>query len=205
MLYYDDAFKHTKTKPFTMGHEGGEMIALGASVPSPFHNYLNTEPIRRYSCSESVPPFLLSVQYVINMNNVCIQYFLHGLGLNVVYARVVVPVNATVEETSPLLATVSINAVLTSYHTLKDLRAGETVLIVGLGINTLQIDKFAVNFRLVVLCILIFQSMQYIKGAQAVIAVDTRKDMLQKALKNNSDRTVSILQSFYPNEVSSFD
>ncbi|KAJ3787057.1 hypothetical protein GGU10DRAFT_433395 [Lentinula aff. detonsa] len=198
MLYYDDAFKHTKTKPFTMCHEGGEMITLGASVPSPFHNCLNTEPIRRYSCSESVPPFLLSV-------HVCIQYFLHGLGLNVVYARVVVPVNATVEETSPLLATVSINAVLTSYHTLKDLRAGETVLIVGLGINTLQIDKFAVNFRLVVLYILIFQSMQYIKGAQAVIAVDTRKDMLQKALKNNSDRTVSILQSFYPNEVSSFD
>lgn len=74
-----------------------------------------------------------------------------GLGIDGSYApyvavaaRSVVPVNATKEEIPPAVAAISTDAVLTSYHALRDLKAGETVLIIGvggLGINAIQIAK----------------------------------------------------------------
>ncbi|KAF8824683.1 alcohol dehydogenase [Lentinula edodes] len=180
MLYYDNSFEHTKTKPFTMGHEGaGEIIALGESVLSTYADlHLN-----QYVVIHARNPCLLSSCPVcsIDADNLCARYFPCGLGIDgsyapymVVRARAIVPVNATKDEIPPPLAAVSTDAVLTSYHAMKDLRAGETVLVMGvggLGINAVQIAK-------------------NLKRAQTVIAVDLRDEMLQEALEVGADYAV---------------
>lgn len=87
----------------------------------------------------------------IDSDNACSQHSPVGLGIDGSYApfvavpaRVIVPVNATKEEIPPAVAAVSTDAVLTSYHALRDLKEGETVLIIGIGgvgINAIQIAK----------------------------------------------------------------
>ncbi|KAJ4464938.1 alcohol dehydogenase [Lentinula aciculospora] len=181
LLYYDDAFKHNRTNPFTMGHEGaGELIALGESVPSTFPGL----HMNQYIVIHARNPCLSSSCSVcsIGADNICDRYFPCGLGIDGSYApymvapaRDIVPVNASKDEIPPPLAAVSTDAVLTSYHALMDLKAGETILLIGiggLGINAIQIAK-------------------NVKGAKTVIAVDTRDVMLQAALEVGADYAVN--------------
>ncbi|KAJ3835857.1 alcohol dehydogenase [Lentinula raphanica] len=180
MLYYDVAFEHTRTEPFTMGHEGaGVVIALGKHVPSSFPDV----HVNQYVVIHGRNPCLSTTCPVCSTNadNLCTQYYPYGLGIDGCYApyvtvaaRAVVPVNATEDIIPPPLAAVSTDAVLTSYHALKDLRVGEIVLVVGvggLGINAVQIAK-------------------YVRNAKVVIASDTRDIMLRKALEVGADYAV---------------
>ncbi|KAJ3759240.1 alcohol dehydogenase [Lentinula raphanica] len=189
---------------FTMGHEGmspnnlpevssasignsyryrlsgaGVVIALGKHVPSSFPDV----HVNQYVVIHGRNPCLSTTCPVCSTNadNLCTQYYPYGLGIDGCYApyvtvaaRAVVPVNATENIIPPPLAAVSTDAVLTSYHALKDLRVGETVLVVGvggLGINAVQIAK-------------------YVRNAKVVIASDTRDIMLRKALEVGADYAV---------------
>ncbi|KAF9075402.1 hypothetical protein BDP27DRAFT_1212415 [Rhodocollybia butyracea] len=117
-------------------------------------------------------------QCSIGADNNCGRHLPCGLGIDGSYApyvaapaRTIVPVNATTEEIPPPVAAVSTDAVLTSYHALKDLKAGETVLIIGiggLGMNAVQIAK-------------------NLKKAKTVIVSATRDVTFQAALKVGAD------------------
>ncbi|KAF9075401.1 alcohol dehydogenase [Rhodocollybia butyracea] len=177
MLYYDESFKHTNTKPFTMGHEGaGELVALGESVPSMFPELRLNQYVVIHSRNACYLPDCPHCS--IGADNHCRRHLPCGLGIDGSYApyvavpaRTIVPVNATTEVISPPVAAVSTDAVLTSYHALKDLKAGATVLIIGiggLGMNAIQIAK-------------------NLKKAKTVIVSDTRDVTFQAALKVGAD------------------
>ncbi|KIK60201.1 hypothetical protein GYMLUDRAFT_43946 [Collybiopsis luxurians FD-317 M1] len=180
LMFYEDTYKLGRTKPFTMGHEGaGEIIALGNSVPSLFPDLHLNQYIVIHSKNACYLPSCPECS--IGADNLCTQHLPLGLGVDgayapfmVVPARNIVPVNATKEEIPPAVAAVATDAVLTSYHSLRDVKVGETVLIVGiggLGTNALQIAK-------------------NVKGAQTVIACDNRGVALQAALEVGADYAV---------------
>ncbi|KAF5371094.1 hypothetical protein D9757_010817 [Collybiopsis confluens] len=180
LMFYEGKHKLSRDQPFTMGHEGaGEIIALGRSVPSTFPDL----SLQQYVVIHSTNPCLLPTcaQCSIDADNICVQNIPYGLGIDGAYApyvavpaRIIVPVKATKEQIPPAVAAVSTDAVLTSYHALRNVKEGETVLIVGvggLGINAVQIAK-------------------NVRRAKTVIATDTREEILQTALDVGADYAV---------------
>ncbi|GAV98659.1 Protein ZINC INDUCED FACILITATOR 1 [Lentinula edodes] len=129
MLYYDNSFEHTKTKPFTMGHEGaGEIIALGESVPSTYPDlHLN-----QYVVIHARNPCLLSSCPVcsIDADNLCARYFPCGLGIDGSYAPYMVFLQMQFMGVGGL----GINAVQIA----KNLKRAQTVIAVDLRDEMLQ-------------------------------------------------------------------
>lgn len=127
----------------------GEIVALGESVSSMFPELHLDQYVVIHSRNACFLPDCSHCS--VDADNLCGRHLPCGLGIDGSYApyvavpaRIIVPVNATKEEIPPPVAAVSTDAVLTSYHALKDLKVGETVLIVGiggLGMNAIQIAK----------------------------------------------------------------
>jgi propanol-preferring alcohol dehydrogenase len=144
--------------PFVLGHEGaGVVVSVGASVtefkPGSYVALLGTNACYTKSCG--------ACSY--GLDNTCRTHPYLGFGGNGFFAshvsvstRNLVEVPANKETMKPSIVAISTDAVLTPYHSLVSsakLTSDQTVLIIGaggLGLNAIQIAKYVIGVKKVV-------------------------------------------------------